>query len=131
MTLLILCRCTFLEISLLHSLLLFYLLLFVFLSSCDDNNPGVTNPDDPANLSLDIFVYEDESGTVVINALADNTTEYHFFMDDGDEDPVIKTSGDFEYTYVRSGNYDIAVRAYGASGRYLEKEERVFVFFIT
>ena len=105
-----------------------YLILFISLMiSCGDNNPEITNPDDPSNLTLDIFVYEDESGTVVINALAENTVEYHFFMDDGSEDPVIKTTGDFEYTYPRSGNYDIAVRAYGPSGRYLTKEKRVFV----
>jgi len=105
----------------------YLLLLLLFLTACDDDDPQATNPDDPTNLSLDIFVYEDESGTVVISALAENTTEYHFFMDDDSPDPIIKSTGDLEYTYVRSGNYDIAVRAYGPSGRYLEKEERVFV----
>ena len=94
---------------------------------CDDNSGPAVNPDDPANFTLGVFVFEDESGTVAINAFADNATEYHFFMDDGDENPIIKTTGDLEYTYVRSGNYDIEVRAYGASGRFRTKEKTVFV----
>ena len=105
----------------------YLLIIFVFLFSCGDNENPMTDPNDPSNLSLDIFVYEDESGIVVINALADNAIEYHFYMDDDSTDPIIKQTGDLEYTYVRSGNYDISVRAYGASGRYLTKEQRVFV----
>ena len=107
----------------------FVLLFFTcFLFSCENGtDPSTTNPDDPSNLRLDILVYDNSTGVVVLSALADNAVEYHFFMDDGEEEPFIKATGDYEYTYVRSGSYNVTVRAYGASGRYISKEERILV----
>jgi beta-glucanase (GH16 family) len=104
-----------------------YLFLFSFLLvSCGSDEP-TTNSQDPANLQLDVLTYDNDSGVVVVSANADNATSYHFFMDDGNDDPFISDSGTYEYTYTTSGAYTIEVRAYGPSGRYMSEDKRVLV----
>ncbi len=107
--------------------LVFSLIMFSIVACDDGNNPDNDNPGDPANLNLDILVYEDLTGIVVVSATAENAVEYHYFMDDGTEVPFISSSGTYEYTYAKSGSYNIQVRAYGSSGRYISKEKRVLV----
>jgi len=90
-------------------------------------NGDSINNDDPRDLTILIIVGEDGSGLVSIKASAINATLYSLYIDSG-EDPVEENiSGNFEYTFVRSGIYQIAVRAYGLSGKYMLESKQVIV----
>ena len=95
------------------------------LASCG-NSEITINKDDPAELNLDILVYDDGSGIVVVNASALNVTEFRFFMGD-DSAPYNSVEGYYEYTYASSGSYLVEVRAYGSSGRYIKEDQRIVV----
>ncbi|MFY0624850.1 MAG: glycoside hydrolase family 16 protein [Reichenbachiella sp.] len=102
-----------------------FLLLFLF-SSCDESADA--GSDDPSNLTLDITISEDGSGLVNIEAMADNTTDYHFYSGvSGEVDPIENTTGVFEYTYLSSGIYTVEVLAFGSSGRFIKKTEQITV----
>ncbi|TVQ11204.1 MAG: glycoside hydrolase family 16 protein [Bacteroidetes bacterium] len=74
---------------------------------------------DPANLQVELNIADDGSGKVEILATADNTVEYEFRLGNNPEPEERNTTGLFEYTFEISGNYEVEVRAVGASGRYL------------
>jgi len=98
-------------------------IIFLFFSplflSCEDDE--VLNPDDPANLVVDVEVADDGSGMVFIQAHADNAVEYQLRIG-ADDDPVESNiTGTFEYEFIQPGTYDLDVRAYGSSGRYLRQ----------
>ena len=106
----------------------FLLLLLVLSCSCNSGNEDDMTTLDPSNLVVAIDVATDGSGLVVVNANADNTTSYQFFMGDGNpNEPYQNTTGTYEHTYESLGTYTIEVRAYGASGRFIKKEQQVAV----
>lgn len=105
---------------------LFIYLFLAFLIACEDNEPA--NNDLPANLEVDVVVADDGTGNVDVDATADNTTEYHFYMGDAiDADPIINTTGQITYTYDNSGVYVIETRAYGSSGKFIKTEVQISV----
>lgn len=108
-----------------------YLFLFLLLAiaqvSCSDESMPITSADDPSNLEVNVLVYENNSGIVAVSAEADNAVEYQFFMGENENQPIVQNSGDLEYSYENSGRFDITVRAYGPSGRYIAKQRRVNV----
>ena len=108
----------------------FLILIFttaLFFSCSSDDDSATVNPDDPSNLELNILSYNDGTGIVVVSATATNATSFQFFMGDDASGPIEQTTGTYEHTYVTYGSYEIAVRAYGPSGRYLEKSQRTLV----
>jgi beta-glucanase (GH16 family) len=54
-------------------------------------------------------------------------TQYHFFIGDEDTPEEMNQTGLFEYTFEETGVYNITVRAYGASGRYISKTTPVTI----
>ncbi len=90
--------------------------LFLLFFSCSDDE--AKNDNEPSNLIVEVTVDE---GTVVLQATADNVIEYHFWIGTyaGNEPDETNTTGRFEHTYEESGNYEIEVRAYGVSGRFM------------
>ena len=109
------------------NLVLYFWIILCAFSCGGDEVPDNGNPDDPSNLEMDVLVYDDKSGTVVVTATAENTSEYHFYMDDDETEPYISTEGYYEYTYALTGSYTIEVKAFGPSGRFLKKERTVAV----
>lgn len=104
-----------------------FAILAVLLISCGNDTSPIST-DNPSNLQLNLIVYDDGSGIVALNASADNATEYHFYMnEDPNSDPVINTNGSYEHTYKTLGSYNIEVRAYGASGRYVRLNKKIVV----
>ncbi len=104
------------------------MLVFVilgFLLSCNPTDP--VNNEDPRDLNLEVQVAEDGSGLVTIQASAINATLYQLFIDSNEDPNAENKTGHFEYTFVRSGIYQITVRAYGLSGRYLNESRQVQV----
>jgi beta-glucanase (GH16 family) len=105
---------------------LFTIAAIVQLISCDKND-ALPQTQDPANLVLDIQVSETGSGVVTAIAQADHTIEYRFDMGEPNVAPQTQAAGNLTHTYSTTGWYDIEVRAYGSSGRYIKKTSRVFV----
>lgn len=104
------------------------LLSFIFmiaLSACDNEEP--INTSEPANLVVQISLSEDIPGLATITATADNTAEYQLRVDNSEEPVATNVTGLFEYTFIHSGTYQVDVRAYGNSGKYLKEVRQVVV----
>ncbi|MFN2395916.1 MAG: family 16 glycosylhydrolase [Bacteroidales bacterium] len=97
---------------------LFFILSLFFTFSCGDD---ITDDIEPANLIIEVTYDEEESGYVKLQATADNTVEYEFRLGNNPEPDETNSSGIFEYSFENSGNYEVDVRAVGASGKYLRK----------
>lgn len=96
------------------------------LLSCNKNEP-LDQSNDPYNLTLNVQVSETGSGTVTLSAQAEQTVEYRFDLGEAGTAPRTQTSGSLTHTYSTTGWYDIEVRAYGSSGRYIKQEQRIYV----
>lgn len=94
------------------------MLIIQGLIACDSEN--ITDTSNPANLTVDITI-PDDSGLVLIQASAENASEYQLRIGDTQDPYETNTSGYFEYQFQRSGSYELDVRAYGKSGRYLRE----------
>jgi beta-glucanase (GH16 family) len=106
----------------LRPLFLMLLCLPIFLVSSCKKEDKPDNSNEPSNLQITVTLPEG-TGTVIFEAVAENATEYRFYAATGVE-PIINSSGKFEYLYVNPGTYRIEVRAYGVSGRYIKKEKQ-------
>jgi beta-glucanase (GH16 family) len=100
------------------------LFLLAFLLAFCNNNNNNTNTLDPSNLTVQVLSVDNESGLVKIQANAENTVEFQLFIGTATTAAHVNTTGYFEYTFAGEGQYDIAIRAYGESGKYV-KETRV------
>lgn len=102
----------------------FPFLLMIFFSSCEEK---IISTDDPVNLVVDITLPDDGSGYVTIQAHADNATEYQLRIGSNDVPEATNTTGAFEYTFTQTGYYQVDVRAYGSSGRYIKDVRQISV----
>jgi beta-glucanase (GH16 family) len=96
------------------------LTLFFLLLSCEDDR--FSEPILPANLTVKVDHDSTGGGLVIIEARADNTTEYQLRIGQSAEASQINTTGVFSHRFDRSGLWNLDVRAYGASGRYLRED---------
>ncbi len=96
--------------------------------SCEENSPA-TSSADPSNLTIQITTDDKNPATVNIIATADNAINYEFYMGEGSSDTPDGSSadGNFSYEYTSSGSYQIEVRAYGESGRFLRENRQLDV----
>ena len=105
---------------------LLLLLLVTFLSCGGDNTTNNTN--EPSDLSIEVIQSEVELGLVTVQAQAKNTSEFHFYPNDGiTNDPIINNSGEFTYTFSSFGTYTIEVRAYNQEGRFVKRTKQIAV----
>jgi hypothetical protein len=102
-----------------------HFILAVMLLSCGDE--ALTKSNDPANLTVQVTVFTDGSGSVSIVANAENTVEYQLRIGQATAATATNITGVFNYTFTQTGIYLIDVRAYGASGRYLKEVRQVEV----
>ena len=100
-----------------------FILIISFLA-CDSNEPI---DDDPSNLAVDIVQYEDEPGKIVIQAEAANAVQYELYIGSAEGFIEENVTGVFEYTFEQSGIYQVVVRAYGNSGRYVKASREVTI----
>ncbi len=94
--------------------------------SCADDNT-VQGSGDPANLTLETIVAEDDSGHVQITATADNAVEYQFDTGESGSETIINKTGVLTHTYSLTGVYLVEVKAYGKSGRFVRKSTEITV----
>ncbi len=106
----------------------FLFIITLFFTACSEKSSGSdSNPDDPTDLTVDVIVYDDGSGTVVFNANAEKVSYYQLDVGVNGVEPITNETGYFEYTYKDFGTYRIEVRAVGVTGRYLKKEQSITV----
>ena len=101
------------------------LLLAAINFSCDSGAPLST--ENPSNLVIEITRFEDDPGKLVIEATADNAISYALYIGAASEPESENTSGLFEYIFLEPGYYQVEVRAYGASGKYIKESRQIVV----
>lgn len=102
-----------------------YLIVILINLSCGEKEPVST--DDPSDLVVEITQSEENPGVITIQAIADNAVEYYLYIGTDDEPEDVNSSGFFEYTFIQPGYYQIEVRAYGSSGRYIRESRQITV----
>jgi hypothetical protein len=104
-------------------LLFFTALLFTYCSKSDDPE----NTADPANLAIEVLSIEQTTRKVQIQASAQHAELFQLYIG-SDESPVAENqTGFFEYTFDEDGQYEIEIRAYGASGRYIKSTRQITI----
>lgn len=105
--------------------LLLMLLMFVFSSTSCKEKEEPDNTADPSNLTVELTLPDEGPGLVIIQASAENVVEYKLFIGSGSQAIASNTTGRFEYEFILPGTYQIEVRAYGTSGRYIKNEKQI------
>lgn len=82
---------------------------------------------DPSNLVVDLGISENFTGTVTINASAEDAVEFEFIPGDDPNNVLSSTTGNFSYTYEETGIYDVSVKAIGSNGRFLRENRQISV----
>lgn len=100
-------------------------LLFMLAFVACDKDEDVTDQADPANLTVEVVQNAEDAKIVTIKARAENTIEYALYIGGAEQAETSNTSGDFEYIFEEAGDYQISVRAYGISGRYISANSLV------
>jgi hypothetical protein len=104
------------------SLILSFLLVF-----CTKNdNPA--NSQDPSNLAVTIISIDHQTGSAAIQAAADNTVRYKLYIGNSDIAADSNSTGYFEYNFgTVEAQYEITVRAYGESGKYIKMSKTITI----
>ncbi|MEQ8548831.1 MAG: glycoside hydrolase family 16 protein [Cyclobacteriaceae bacterium] len=105
--------------------ILFSFLLLILTTSCEEI--GEMNGSEPTDLNVEIIISEGGLGVIDIKAEAKNAARYTFFSGESSSDTLSNQSGEFEYTYTVTGLYEIEVRAYGQTERFLKESKIIFV----
>lgn len=100
-------------------------LMFALLSSCSKGENSNTDTGDPSNLVVEVILPEPGIGTVGIYAYADNAVDYWLIIGSETQPALTSTSGDFEYEFNPTGTYQIEIRAYGTSGRFIKNIKQI------
>jgi beta-glucanase (GH16 family) len=104
---------------------IYYLIILFINISC--GKPDSVSTDEPSDLIVDIMQSEEIPGIITIQATANNAVEYHLYVGSDDEPAASNSSGLFEYTFIQPGYYQIEVRAYGTSGRYIRVTRQIMI----
>lgn len=104
--------------------LLSLLLMILFSSTSCKEEDEPDNTVDPSNLVVEVTLPEIGPGIVIINASALNTVEYRLFIGSDAQPAASNATGQFEYEFLLPGTYQIEVRAYGTSGRYIKNTKQ-------
>jgi hypothetical protein len=102
------------------------LLLALTFSYCNKSNDPA--PDlDPVNLTVTVLSVDHETGFVQIQASAQNAVKFELYIGTSNTPEQTNDNGFFEYTFGGEGVYEIEVRAYGNSGRYLKQNSTITI----
>ncbi len=96
----------------------FLIVIFVTFSCSKNDDPVVTT--DPSNLTLVILSIDMETREAQIQASAQNAVLFQLFILPSNNPVAENQTGFFNYTFPEEGQYNIEVRAYGESGRYIK-----------
>jgi len=104
-------------------------LLIALNVTCCSEKEEPASDQDPYNLMVDVLSIDQETGTVIIQAHAQNAILYAFYISFSDIPEEENDTGLFEYVFEDYGQYQIEVRAYGISGRYLKSTKQITIEF--
>lgn len=102
------------------------ILIAIIFISCDKSDDNV-DTSDPSNLTIIILSIDHQTGYVEIQASAQNTVLYELYIGANDTPEESTETRYFEYTFPGDGVYNISVRAYGTSGRYIKNSKVVSI----
>ncbi|MEJ2584139.1 MAG: PKD domain-containing protein, partial [Robiginitalea sp.] len=93
-----------------------FLMIFLSLAACQEEEPDLTAPVTPTNLVVNSEISQDGSGIVVFTATAENALNYKYFFSDGSTalstgEPVTK-----RFTQTGLNTYQVTVVATGIGG---------------
>lgn len=91
----------------------------LYISACEDG-PDL-NHKDPSDLVVEVSIVEEKVGNVTIVATANHAIEYQLRISSDEQNMQRNTSGVFHYTFTQTGIYQIEIRAYGESGRFIRE----------
>ena len=112
-------------IRLIDRLILLFLLSLIF-SFCDKKDDP-DNSGDPSDLTVTIVSIDEETWKVQIQALAENAVSYALYIGTSEVPVEENETGFFEYTFDGPGEYEVVVRAYGESGRYIKSVKTISI----
>lgn len=105
-----------------RKLLIVFVVTLLFVN-CKKDDP--VNNDDPLGLTVEIVSIDVDSKEVKLLANAQNTVQYTLHIDYNTTPVDENTTGLFNYTFPDFGVYNMTVRAYGASGRYIKGNKQI------
>ena len=80
---------------------------------------------DPYDLVIEILTLDQIKVEVTLQANAQNTTLYQLYLENELQPIDANTSGFFSHIFDEPGIYNLTVRAYGSSGRYVKAAKQV------
>lgn len=107
-----------------RKLLIVFFVTLVF-ASCEKDDP--VNNDDPYGLTVELISIDSDSKEVKLLANAQNTVLYALHIDYDVTPADSNTTGLFTHTFSDYGVYDMTIRAYGASGRYIKGNTQIVI----
>lgn len=102
-------------------------LIFALLGSCSKDEKSNTVAGDPSNLVVEVTIPDADLRIVHVKASADNASEYSLYIGSANQPVATNATGTFEYEFTEPGTFEITVRAYGTSGRYISLEKQVVI----
>ncbi|PLX11714.1 MAG: glycoside hydrolase [Marinilabiliales bacterium] len=100
------------------------LLFMVLFTACNKDEPAEPN-DDPYDLSIELLSLDTETREAKILANAQNTVKYALHIGSASEPVSENTTGLFTYTFSDVGLYQLVVKAYGSSGRFIKASQEI------
>jgi hypothetical protein len=103
--------------SIFFKLPMIWLFFFLFCSCTDVNS--IEDKSMPANLVVNVSISDEDEKTILVTATADFANKYELRIGSEMEPVEANSEGRFEYTFLKAGEYELDIRAYGSSGRFL------------
>lgn len=85
----------------------------------------LVNEEDPSNLTIEIVFIDHELKEIELIADAQNVIQYQLYIDDAQQAVDENTTGLFNFTFDDYGLYNISVKAFGNSGKYIKTNKLV------
>ena len=82
---------------------------------------------EPENLTVEVLSIDLATFEVVLQATAENTVHFQFFIGDAENYKEENSTGLFFYSFPSAGDYDVSIRAYGESGRYIRQSRQISI----
>jgi len=105
------------------NLIIGFVLLLTMANCTKEEN--IVDEGDPYDLLVEILTIDLSKNEVTLQALAQNATLYQLYIENDVEPVDANTSGFFSHIFDEPGIYNLTVRAYGSSGRYIKDTKQV------
>ncbi len=104
--------------------ILLSILVLVLFAGCKQDDPVQPN-DNPYDLTIEVLSLDLDTREVKLLANAQNAISYSLHLGSDSESVDENTTGLFNYQFPDIGLYQLTVRAYGSSGRYIKASEEI------